>query len=142
MPRVRAEFPLYLLVSRKGPQQLPAAVPARADVLDGRQSRSALLAYRQRATAAAWIEREGRYLKPYPMRSVDALDRLAAVALVVHGCRWVALEPALRGLTTECFIDLAEWLADRQPWSQTLYGFCRLHELDLELPRVVAEFAA
>lgn len=142
MARVRAELPLYLLVRRKGPQRLPGAVPARADVLDGVRSRSALLAYRQRATAAAWIEREGRYLKAFPVRSIAMLDRLAAVSLVQHGCRWLALEPALRGLTTECFIDLAEWLADRQPWSQDLYGFCRTHEFDLELPRVVAELAA
>lgn len=142
MVRIRADFPLYLLVSRRGPQRLPDAVPALADVLDGTRSRSALLAYRQRATAAAWIEREGRHLKPFSVRSIDGLDRLAAVALVVYRCQWLALEPTLRGLSTECFINLAEWLADRQPWSQELYGFCRLHELELALPRAVAEFAA
>lgn len=142
MPRVRATLPLYLLVGRKGPQRLPEAVPAKAPVLDGEKARPALLAYRQRATAAAWIEREGRYLKAFPVRSEAGLDKLAAVALVQHGCQWLALEPALRGLTSECFIDLAEWLADRQPWSQALYGFCRTYDYELELPKIVAELAA
>jgi hypothetical protein len=48
----------------------------------------------------------------------------------------------MRGLTTECFIDLAEWLAGRMPLSQTLYTFCRRHDLEVELPRAIAEFAA
>lgn len=142
MAHIRTELPFYVLVSRKGPRTIPEAIPARAPVLDGTKSREALLGYRHRASAAAWVEREGRHLRILPVRSASAMDRLAASTLVQTRCRWLALEPTLRGLATECFVDLAEWLAERQPWSQDLYGFCRTHDLELELPKIVAEFAA
>ncbi|MDP3911564.1 MAG: hypothetical protein Q8Q14_14355 [Gemmatimonadales bacterium] len=141
MARVQVTLPFYVLANRKGARRLPEAQLASGIVLDGRTSRFALLGFRHRATAASWIEREGGHLQILSARSSDDLDRLAAVALVRVQCQWIALEPTLRGLQAECFLDLAEWLADRQPWSQTLYGFCRRHDIDRELPVAVAAAA-
>lgn len=127
-------LPIYLLVERRGPRGLPMAIPAAAPIPHQSGLRQCLLAYRNRGTAAAWIERAGRHLEPYGVRQDTQLDRVAAVALGRHECPFLALEPKATGLEAEHFIDLRAWLAGRRPWPGDLVSWCYHHGLTSALP--------
>jgi hypothetical protein len=90
----------------------------------GPDARRALLAYRHRSTAAAHIDLM-RKLKPWPVLTLLAMDRLALVAIGRFQCRWLALEPDRLVQTAEAFVDLVAWLRGRKPWTPALDEFGR-----------------
>ena len=126
---VSIAFPLFCLVAKDGPVVLPEAVPLGMTFLVAGLARRSLLAFRNRGTAAAWMERQGRYLAPFAVLSERALDRLALTGLTRYQCRWVALEPMFGEDRAEVYLDLARWLRGREPWSPDLWTFGRKHRL-------------
>lgn len=122
-------FPCFCLVARSGPVSLPDAVPVGMTFVVQGLARRGLLAFRNRGTAAAWIERQGPSLEAWSVFSERTLDRLALTALARYQCRWLALEPIWGEDRAETYVDLAVWLQRRAPWSPELWTFgrkCRL----------------
>ena len=126
---VTVAWPLVCLVARDGPMTLPDVVPLGMTFVVGGLARRSLLAFRNRGSAAAWIEHQGRYLQPWPVLSERTFDRLALTALARYQCRWLALEPVFGEDRAETYLDFVRWLQGREPWPAELWTYGRKHRL-------------